>query len=1356
MQVGRAPARDAGDRIGGRYEVVDLLGRGGMAMVYRVVDLSTTRELALKLIRYGSDSERERGKRRLRFRGEFHTNARLRHPRILEVYDYGVDAQRGPFYTMELLDGSDVKHAGMVAPVLACRILRDIASALAFLHAQRLVHRDVAPGNVWCKSDGSAKLIDLGVIGTIGLVGEIAGTPPCMAPEMVRGLPLDPRADLFGLGATAYQLLAGRPAFPVTEIHELEQAWRSVPAPPSTIQPDVPRELDDLVLSLLALDPLVRPNLVEVIDRLSAIGRLEPAAEPALAHGYLTSGTLVGRRREMAMMRGRIARASSGRGAAILLDAPTGTGKSRLLREIGLEAQLAGATLAAVGSEHAGQGPYGVIRDVSRALLAAAPKDTIDAAAQHVAIIGHVLPELHRALASPALVPALGAPNEDRLRLQSALSAWLLELVRRRPLVIVVDDGQRCDEASAAVLATLAHASRTNRLLLVVARRTDEPAQAAAALASIGAVGRKLQLRGLRPAELDELVRSVLGDVPNLGQLASWLHKIAGDSPLHCMELLAQLVDRGTIRYLDGTWLIPADVIRSAAPAKLADALDVRVARLPPQALTLAETLSVHGGELTLDLCRQLADTDEPALFVTLDQLTFDGILVGASGSYRFRHDGLREALLRRLDGARQRALHLSIARALEAVGELHADREAELGWHFLHGGEVARGAELLERAGRRHLEAQSFVDAIAPLEAALAVYEGNPAIAWTCVDIKRQLLLAGAAADRDLVKRHGRATLSAYVDQAGLDRAAQLRPFVGLHLGLVIGISSASARWLLTGRQRHAPNPIAAIRAVVPVMGCVGAVHLASRDVGALRELAAMAEPLEVFGDRLPAVCSLMLGTFLAFNHGHFAEVRRLAARALHIFEVDGDALSPAERRMGEGLVRVLDVFASLHLDTPTAEYEPEIRRIESLGQFLGALALLVRALHHHWRGEEEVAQELERRAEIAHLQLGAMWSLEAFAALCSWPYAMIGDVLGLKRTIERLERLTAAGCRHEGLLELARADYHRARGELEPSKAILRGVLARRHADDQLSLLWGLGSLAETQLAGGEYEAARESARGGLALCTEPTSGRVLPCEVQCLRVLALADAALGDPIAATRGLDRALARRPPLDQPLLRGILHEARALLAADQDDWPEFLLHREEVESCFRPTRNPVLLARIRRLDSRRDQARDAGSAERGDATAVSATPSSARDRERAALLGESRTPDERARRALELLIEASHGASGYLFYVRDDGALELVASSDGSLPSERAVAALRRGLDPDDTPTVADAAALDPGCARVVLHVCRGDRERAVGAALLSGAEPLRCVDRSLLDRIASEIYEIGDVSIVVSRTTAR
>ena len=176
-------------RIDDRYELLEPLGRGGMATVHRAVDRLTGREVALKQLRAtGAQGHAVVAL----FAREFHTLAQLRHPSVISVYDYGLLGGEGPYYTMELLDGGDLRDRAPLPWRQACALVFDVCSSLALLHSRRLLHRDISPRNVRCTRDGRAKLIDFGAMGPmLPGGGQIVGTPAFVPPEAVHRSALD-------------------------------------------------------------------------------------------------------------------------------------------------------------------------------------------------------------------------------------------------------------------------------------------------------------------------------------------------------------------------------------------------------------------------------------------------------------------------------------------------------------------------------------------------------------------------------------------------------------------------------------------------------------------------------------------------------------------------------------------------------------------------------------------------------------------------------------------------------------------------------------------------------------------------------------------------------------------------------------------------------------------------------------------------------------------------------------------------------------------------------------------------------------------------------------------------------------
>jgi serine/threonine-protein kinase len=192
--VGHALSELGGDR----YVLRGEIARGGAAVVLRAHDQLTQQDVALKRLLGGSGAKHAR--LTSLFEREYDTLATLLHPNIVHVHDYGIDAE-GPYYTMELLEAGDLQTAAPLPWQLACAVLRDVASALALLHARRLVHRDVSPVNVRFGADGSTRLIDFGASTSFGRTEELIGTPHFVAPECLTTRVVDARTDLYSLGA---------------------------------------------------------------------------------------------------------------------------------------------------------------------------------------------------------------------------------------------------------------------------------------------------------------------------------------------------------------------------------------------------------------------------------------------------------------------------------------------------------------------------------------------------------------------------------------------------------------------------------------------------------------------------------------------------------------------------------------------------------------------------------------------------------------------------------------------------------------------------------------------------------------------------------------------------------------------------------------------------------------------------------------------------------------------------------------------------------------------------------------------------------------------------------------------------
>ncbi|WP_445151633.1 protein kinase domain-containing protein [Baekduia sp. Peel2402] len=254
--------------IAGRYELGDRLGLGGMSTVLVAFDTRLERYVAIKLL---AEHLADDAQFVTRFRREAMAAARLVHPNIVQVYDYGLDEPSGRYYiVMERIVGPSgaqvLRDRGKLPIDEAVDWIAQACRGLEYAHRNGLVHRDVKPGNLLLsESDGTIKLADFGIAKTaseessITQVGSVLGTAAYLAPEQAAGEEAGPAADLYGLGVVAYQLLAGRLPYEAASLTELAlKQQREVPPPLHHVDPSIPPQLAVAVERALALTPQAR------------------------------------------------------------------------------------------------------------------------------------------------------------------------------------------------------------------------------------------------------------------------------------------------------------------------------------------------------------------------------------------------------------------------------------------------------------------------------------------------------------------------------------------------------------------------------------------------------------------------------------------------------------------------------------------------------------------------------------------------------------------------------------------------------------------------------------------------------------------------------------------------------------------------------------------------------------------------------------------------------------------------------------------------------------------------------------------------------------------------------------------
>ena len=267
----------------GRYQVLEELGSGAMGVVYLCVDPRLARPVAVKVIRESEHmTAAEKEQFLARFRHEAEAAGRLNHPGIVQIYDIGPS-----YLVMEYLDGKALStvmkagHAGTVQEV--CSIVLQVSDAIDYAHKHGIVHRDIKPANIMMMDDGGVKVMDFGVArlesSTLTVAGTVVGSVRYMAPEQMMGERVDARADVFSLGAVAYEMLTGRAPFPGKTITEVVgQVVHGAYVPPRQVDARLPEEFSDVFGGAFAVNPDDRyPSAMDFARDLYA------ASEPVLS-----------------------------------------------------------------------------------------------------------------------------------------------------------------------------------------------------------------------------------------------------------------------------------------------------------------------------------------------------------------------------------------------------------------------------------------------------------------------------------------------------------------------------------------------------------------------------------------------------------------------------------------------------------------------------------------------------------------------------------------------------------------------------------------------------------------------------------------------------------------------------------------------------------------------------------------------------------------------------------------------------------------------------------------------------------------------------------------------------------------
>jgi ABC-type transporter Mla MlaB component len=1251
-------------RVGARYEVIEQLGRGGMAVVYRVRDKSRSGDVALKQLIVDPESSQGREVTAL-FEREFYTLAQLSHPSVIEVHDYGVGSV-GPYYTMELLDGGDLgEHAPLPYRAL-CDLMVQVCSSLSLLHSRRLVHRDISPRNVRCTRQGVAKLIDFGAMVPMGPSTHSVGTPAFIAPEVLHQLSLDARTDLFSLGATLYFAVTGRTPFAARSFADLREAWRQEPLPMAQLVPDVPPALDALVRSLLRIDPAQRPrSAFEVMQRLCAVAGIQRVEASNLSQAYLSTPTLVARDPEQQRFRQRMRRAIQGRGGGLSIEGRTGFGRSRLLDACVLDAKTLGATVLRVAGSAATSKPFASAHRLVEQLLDALPATALERARESQILDTLFMPQE----AAPTLL-ALSELHLDRHVLQAAFNAWIRAVCRTETLLIAVDDVEGVDEASLALLAALAHAATDAHLMLLISVQSPVTHGALPALDVLRSHCAISELAALRKDEIETLFTSVFGNVPNVGLVSDRIYHIAAGNPRDSMALAQHMLDKQLIEYTDGSWILPAQLTVTDLPADAEEALRARVAMLPPLARRLAEAhaLALPGAWSRADYA-VIADSDEAGrVDDALTTLLRQGVLSSNGRVYTLAHQGFRAGLVAQMSDAQLAERHLALA-GLRAQRDSFGLAEVH---HLLlataHVKALDRFAELLREVSDRtdfaEASGMNGKDIAATFEQAYeaAVFSGRPA--REIHELARHLNMLSVVTDNKLHRRYGPGWFSQLERDSGLldYRAcdANLAPAARLQEA----VQRVMARYAATPEIERVYRFDEAIKYLARYMTLCLPIGSRSRNMRLLGSLPAMLEPFAIVS---PVLHALWQNAISGTEMNYLGMAERARERALAVYEQLGQC-SGEELRYVD-LIRNAIAYAVGSLEFGMG-YPSVMHWIGILEQdpLQHVNAMYLRRLQCIMDGDGDGAERCRKQAEVLSVQASARQMFMPPLRQELVVQVRSGDLAGLKHVVDQIAAVAVEEPGWISQVHLSQGYYQRLRGDLPAAKRAFERCFETAHPDliDPPPCLntWLTASAGYVGVLVdmGAVEAGRAI---GLRALERSQELGLDAAAFDLIRELALAEAKLGDHASACRRIEALIEKRAGMLESH-RAIDYEIRARIAIEAKDPIAAARYTQLATQQFGSSRGAAVLARHGRL---MEVARRAGIEIEMPVTGFESSvlgPAQHPERRAAltkitSLFQETSEPATRAQRAIEALCATAHAASGVL-YVAEDSSVVRVAS----------------------------------------------------------------------------------------------
>ena len=727
------------------FRILEILGEGGMGVVYKAVDTRTGNTVALKVLSHQSLLAEEVKRRFLREAG---AGMRLTHPTIVKIYEVG-EEEGEHFISMEFVQGKtlhQVLESGPMSPAEVVSLGIAVGDALREAHRQGIIHRDIKSANIMLSAEGSVKVMDFGLAkiqdaSMLTREGEMLGTVTYMSPEQATGEAVDHRTDIFSLGVVLYELLVGK--LPFGEQYELAVVYSILNVEPASIcelRPEVPEALEKIIFKALRKDLQYRyqnvDDLLGDLRRMKAYldGKrdaiptdLELVAGASLEEtpsqiSHFTSGRkggfeakFTGRDDELEKLKGLLHKSDCGEGQAVFVTGEAGVGKSKLVAE--LETYARTMKIRPVNTRcvfREGAFAYRPFVEIIRDILTMKGATTAEEIAAYVRekapLVAPHLPILQTFLSVASGETAL---LQSKDQIWEAVRRFLEAVARERTLLLFIDDLQWADEETLRLVQYLSrNTSRAPVMILGTYRPEDVHGGKAGHPHPLPEIEREMiqegclsivRLERLKETDIRQIVCSLFPNAEFSKAFFDTVYRESEGNPLFVMEMLKLLKLEGVIHSDAGVFRLRSDVATLSMPSRVQDIVVRRVARLDRHEREVLEIGAVEGEVFHSDTIIRCLEADRLSVLRTLQSLEREYHIIHAQEkTYRFDHAKIRETLYDTLVPELRSEYHRMIGEYLAAAYADDGQLAPNIALHFLEAGEEEKSVPFLITAARR------------------------------------------------------------------------------------------------------------------------------------------------------------------------------------------------------------------------------------------------------------------------------------------------------------------------------------------------------------------------------------------------------------------------------------------------------------------------------------------------------------------------------------------------------------------------------------------------------------------------------------------------------------------------------